>query len=256
MPFTGSHPAAVLPMIGGRIPASALVIGTLVPDLPYYFPIPVHPSATHAWHGVVGIDVVFGIALFLLWHLILVPPLLWGAPGALQRRIPDSLRNGGRITRSGDLVLVCLGLVIAGFTHVALDSLTHANMWPVMRIEYLSTPLAGLALYRWLHLVLSVLGLTLLAWYLARWWRQAALDGREEPIAVSLRWGIAGGFITISALGALRAAAHQWEPGLIATGQEALIAGIIAFFSILSLAVLVAAVVWHVAVELGQAPAG
>ena len=38
MPFTGSHAAAVLPFARSRLPASALVIGSVAPDLPYYLP--------------------------------------------------------------------------------------------------------------------------------------------------------------------------------------------------------------------------
>ena len=40
MPFTGSHPAVVLPLLRIGMPASALVIGSLTPDLPYYLPTP------------------------------------------------------------------------------------------------------------------------------------------------------------------------------------------------------------------------
>jgi len=36
VPFTGSHPAAVLPLLRTPLPSAALVIGSLVPDLPYY----------------------------------------------------------------------------------------------------------------------------------------------------------------------------------------------------------------------------
>ena len=39
MPFTGSHPAAVLPFLRSGLPPSALVIGSMAPDFPYYFQI-------------------------------------------------------------------------------------------------------------------------------------------------------------------------------------------------------------------------
>lgn len=258
MPFTGSHPAAVLPLPGHRIPASALVIGSLVPDLPYYLPVPVHVTLTHAWRGALGIDVVFGVALFLLWHLVLVPPLLWLAPGEVQRRVPGSMRNGGRITNAADLGVVCLGLVIGGLTHVALDMVTHDDMWPVMRIQALSTPMAGFALYRWLHLGLSVAGLALLAWYVRRWWRSAPLVGTVSPVAAALRWGGACLLLAISCLAGL-CAALPWTPeASLAASQDALIAGIIGFFSALSLAALAGAMVWHAALALGvvRPPAG
>ncbi|MEE2045837.1 DUF4184 family protein, partial [Nocardiopsis tropica] len=38
MPFTLSHVAAVLPLARTRLPPAALVVGSVVPDLPYYLP--------------------------------------------------------------------------------------------------------------------------------------------------------------------------------------------------------------------------
>jgi hypothetical protein len=68
LPFTGSHPAAVLPLLRTPLPASALVIGSLTPDLPYYVPIRLagfYPPVTlrgptHTLWGVLTLDVVIG----------------------------------------------------------------------------------------------------------------------------------------------------------------------------------------------------
>ncbi|WP_328421551.1 DUF4184 family protein [Micromonospora sp. NBC_00389] len=45
MPFTGGHVAAVLPLARSawRAP-SALVLGSMVPDLPYYLPLPLQAA--------------------------------------------------------------------------------------------------------------------------------------------------------------------------------------------------------------------
>jgi hypothetical protein len=39
VPFTGSHPAAVLPFLRTPLPASAPVAGTMAPDIPYHLPL-------------------------------------------------------------------------------------------------------------------------------------------------------------------------------------------------------------------------
>lgn len=39
MPFTGSHPAAVLPLLRWGLIPSALVIGSMSPDLGYFLPL-------------------------------------------------------------------------------------------------------------------------------------------------------------------------------------------------------------------------
>ena len=49
MPFTGSHPAAVLPLLRTPLPASALVAGSVAPDIPFYLP-GTHPGRWGAEH--------------------------------------------------------------------------------------------------------------------------------------------------------------------------------------------------------------
>jgi hypothetical protein len=82
MPFTGSHPAAVLPLIGTPLPSSALVIGSMSPDLPYYLPLTTASWPTHTAVGIVGIDLLLGGSAWLLWHGLLSAPALDHAPGA------------------------------------------------------------------------------------------------------------------------------------------------------------------------------
>ncbi|MCA0145941.1 DUF4184 family protein [Blastococcus sp. LR1] len=60
MPFSGSHPAAVLPFLRTPPSASALVAGSLAPDIPYYVPLDL-PWRTHTALAVVTTDVVLGL---------------------------------------------------------------------------------------------------------------------------------------------------------------------------------------------------
>ncbi|MGY1732216.1 DUF4184 family protein [Geodermatophilus sp. SYSU D01045] len=59
MPFTGSHPAAVLPLLRTGLPASALVAGSLAPDLLFHLPVDTGVR-THTALAVVSTDVVLG----------------------------------------------------------------------------------------------------------------------------------------------------------------------------------------------------
>ncbi len=52
MPFTPSHAAAVLPFLRTPLPASALVIGSIAPDLPFHLPVD-FPWRTHTAQAVV-----------------------------------------------------------------------------------------------------------------------------------------------------------------------------------------------------------
>ena len=86
MPFTPSHAAAVLPFLGTPLPASALVIGSVAPDLPYYLPVEL-PWDTHTASAVVTVDLLLGALAWVVWHALLAEPALAGAPGALRSRL-------------------------------------------------------------------------------------------------------------------------------------------------------------------------
>ena len=89
MPFTGSHPAAVIPLLGTGLPASALVIGSMSPDIPYYFPFSTASWPTHSWLGMFTIDPLIGLAAWLLWHGLLSAPALAYAPPDVRCRLTD-----------------------------------------------------------------------------------------------------------------------------------------------------------------------
>ena len=72
MPFTLSHPAAVLPLRtrAPALPFTALVIGSMTPDAEYYLPFEPFPRRlTHAFVGVPTVDLVLGIAMLVAVQL-------------------------------------------------------------------------------------------------------------------------------------------------------------------------------------------
>src|SRR5665647_1712812 len=68
--------------------ASALVIGSMSPDIPYCLPLFVGSEATHSPVGVVSIDVLLSLAVFMAWHGFLTRPAIDCAPAAVRGRIP------------------------------------------------------------------------------------------------------------------------------------------------------------------------
>ncbi|NUP44592.1 MAG: DUF4184 family protein, partial [Streptomyces sp.] len=92
MPFTFSHPAAVLPLLPGGRPrgplvASALVAGSLAPDVPYFTESLVHGTFrygefTHSLLGVPTADVAIAALLAAGWHWLLREPLVALLPAA------------------------------------------------------------------------------------------------------------------------------------------------------------------------------
>ncbi|OEV34905.1 hypothetical protein HS99_0034890 [Kitasatospora aureofaciens] len=81
MPFTLSHPAAVLPLLRaagerGPLVASALVAGSMAPDVPFFAEsllpgVYGRGGLTHAWWAVPTLDVAIAGALVAGWHGLL-----------------------------------------------------------------------------------------------------------------------------------------------------------------------------------------
>ncbi len=246
VPFTGSHPAAVLPLLRLGLPASALVIGSVAPDLPYYFDLPLTAAQTHSLTGVLGANLILGVCAYLLWHLLLVPPLIWAAPANLQRRIPDRLRAGPRLSTAGDLARVSLALAIGALTHVLWDAFTHAGMLGPRMMPWLDSVVHGLQLFRWLHVVSSIIGLACLVWVAVRWWPGAPTIGSIAPIRPAVRWGLALALLGWAFLATAQLAATRvLAPGRVGR-QVLLIDSVVEFLSTVALGLICAAVVWHV----------
>ena len=170
MPFTLAHPAAVLPLRGGRyLRTVPLVIGAMVPDLHYYLPwmFGRFMFDTHGFAGSVTTDVLAGylilVAVYLLRH-----PLT-----ALLSARARWLCLSALAPFSGDRrawIFAPLAIVLGAWSHLLWDSFTHNDGWIVHRVAALSAtvtvgPYTG-TVYHVLQYLSSVFGLIVLAiWY-------------------------------------------------------------------------------------------
>jgi hypothetical protein len=109
--------------------ASALVIGSVSPDLPYYLPVFVGSEVTHSLVGVVSIDVLLSLVIFMAWHGFLTQPAVDCAPAALRGRIPSQAVHPVRTRLSSPrrVLLVLVSASLGAATHVVWDSFTHAG---------------------------------------------------------------------------------------------------------------------------------
>jgi len=177
MPFTGSHPAAVLPLVRLGLPPSALVIGSMVPDLPYYLPAPVGSGTTHSLTGVVAADPLLGLAVLAVWHALLAPFAVAIGPAAFRGRLhPPTPRHARPAIRA---VLLVVALAAGAATHVAWDSFTHIGRWGPAHIAWLAESHAGVPGYRWAQYAGGVVGAAAIALWLARWWRTTPATARR-----------------------------------------------------------------------------
>src|SRR5258706_3628674 len=131
MPFTFSHPAAILPLhsrLKEWIPLSALVVGSMVPDTAYYLPMPEHfKENAHTLMGTFTSSLPVGILVLLLVYWI-GEEVVFLLPSPHR----EALRGKPRVpTHPSGALLAVLGIAIGTWTHVLWDSFTHEGMWVV-----------------------------------------------------------------------------------------------------------------------------
>jgi len=176
MPFTASHPAAVLGLARWGLPPSALVIGAVAPDLPMVLPLPAVVHFAHTPGGIVTIDLAIGLVVFVVWQALLAPVLIVVAPHGWRVRLPDNAPAGLRFhfRRLRQVALVLAAVVIGALTHVLWDTFTHDWMWGPAHIPWLATRHGPLMGYEWVRWLSDAAGMTIVTGWILRWWRNAA----------------------------------------------------------------------------------
>jgi hypothetical protein len=207
VPFTASHPAAVLPLVRrGHWVTAGLVTGSVAPDLPSFVPLGLTHDQTHPPTAILWPDGLLAVGLLLAWWVLLRPGLapLWpqaaGRSGPAGWRDPALRRDPAAVVRwTGWLALSELvGLA----THLGWDAFTHADGYVVRRWAPLQGDVAGHLLVNWLQAASSVLGLAVVAAYLAVQWRRHPPPAVVEHVGPRLRTVIVAAALAVAATSA------------------------------------------------------
>ncbi|HEX4998939.1 MAG TPA: DUF4184 family protein [Terriglobia bacterium] len=185
MPFTFSHPAAAVPLrrwLGRYGVLSALVIGSITPDLPYFFSNRLPGKASHSFSGLFWFCLPVGLIVYAFFHAILKRPLITLLPEGLRERITATTRPTA--ARPPNWIGVAISLVAGAATHDLWDAFTHFDGFVVLAIPLLQTVLFSVdnyhvRVYTLLQHGSTVAGLALLAF----WFRQWAATGSAAPIS-------------------------------------------------------------------------
>lgn len=191
MPFTFAHPAAVLPLRRFRFLLTLpLVIGSLVPDVPYYFPHRIAQlwNDTHTLDGSFFICLPLGMALLVAVVLLREPLTVLMSP----RVRAASLRSVEEFARRPmHWPIALLSLLIGTWAHIGWDSFTHPDGWMTMRVAALGSPISLLGwdttMSHLLQYVSSVVGLVAVGVWIGRAIRRTPAPAGPEPVAPRVR---------------------------------------------------------------------
>jgi hypothetical protein len=132
VPVTLAHPAVVLPLRGLGLPLAAMVIGSMVPDLPLFTRWLTAYWFTHSWAGVVTVDLAITLLLLVFWDRLGRDALVDTAPALVRDRLPARVRIGRRAW-----LLAPLAAVLGSASHVVWDAFTHGGRWGVEHVAWL-----------------------------------------------------------------------------------------------------------------------
>ncbi|MFD6447594.1 DUF4184 family protein [Promicromonospora sp. NPDC060204] len=230
MPFTLSHPAAVLPLLRRPFSAAALVAGAVAPDLPYFArstPVPVsaqswyepflNATTSHSLVGAVTVSLPYALALYGFLRVARRPvgallPAVVRADAA-GAGAPRATAPGALLARTG---WVLLSLVIGIATHLVWDSFTHGDGWVVTHVSLLSaTAFGDLTWARLLQHVSTVMGLVVIAVYL--WRRRERMPGWGAARQGTAAWRTTRrglwAVVAVAVVGAVLGTLRWWSAG-------------------------------------------
>ncbi len=210
MPFTLSHPAAVLPLrrFCPRLSFAALLIGSIVPDIGYYIPGLAAHRQTHSLAGIVFPGLPIGLLLLALLHL-LKRPLCFVLPQPHRDALTPLAAEPRRRTGLASPFIAAASVLLGAWTHLVWDGFTHRGRWGPQHLPFLNDPallIGGQAipLYEWLQWLSSMAGGLILLWAYRSWLRQQArpaesgVDSGEELWRYFLLGGLGLAAITAS----------------------------------------------------------
>ncbi len=131
MPFTFSHPAAVLPL--SLIPkkwisVTGLVIGSITPDFEYFFRMEQDSMYSHTYGGIFWFDLPLGLFLVYLFNYLIRKDFIENLPVFLNTRFSKFSTFRRDLTSIKNLLFILFSLFLGILSHIIWDKLTHKTV--------------------------------------------------------------------------------------------------------------------------------
>jgi len=190
LPFTLSHPAAVVPLRRFLV-LSALVVGSMAPDFHYFLILAPIGHFGHTIKGIFVFCLPVGLAVLWVFQTVFKHPLISLAPERHQQRLV-SLSAPFRWGPAPRFLLILFSLLIGAVTHIAWDAFTHGRGLMVRNFPDLRSPVfedfgTERPLYNVLQHGSSLAGLALLAWWYRRWLERTPPQSVPPDMRMSAR---------------------------------------------------------------------
>lgn len=209
MPFTLAHTVAALPLRRSRLVLSALVVGTMAPDLEYFVRLKPGGGWGHTIPGALLLSLPFGLVVLWLFHNFAKAPVVALLPNGVQRRLGPCLQPF-QFLGLRRFLLIVLSLLAGIATHIVWDSFTHSHNWVYHHFRFLHRELVVpwfhlMPMYAFLQMFSSVAGVLILGFWVRSWYRATppAPEPFETPMASAPKALILTVIVMVSLAGGL-----------------------------------------------------
>jgi hypothetical protein len=165
MPFTFSHPAAVLPL--GFLPRrfismTGLIAGSMAPDFEYFLRMRSLSFYSHTWLGILWFDLPLTIFLAFIFHQLVRNKLIDNSPLFITRRLVVYKSFDWKKHFMANFLVVIVSIIIGAASHILWDRFTHEGKIFIHVIDQVENDfiIAGYSFsrYRMLQDVSSMIG--------------------------------------------------------------------------------------------------
>lgn len=128
MPFTFSHPAAVLPFTyfpKRWFSLTGLIVGSMAPDFEYFLRMNGYSHYSHTWLGLFWFDVPITIIIAFTFHLLIRDPLIDNLPLFLKKHFIVFEKFDWTKYFKKNFLAVISSTMIGTATHIIWDGFTH-----------------------------------------------------------------------------------------------------------------------------------
>jgi hypothetical protein len=226
MPFTLAHPAAAIPLrrvLGSYAVPSALVIGSLAPDLSNFLPVRIPRGETHSLAALFWFCLPVGLAVYLAFHGFVKRPLVSLLPSYLRRRLIPVAEPSHTFPAASPAGVV-VSLLAGASTHILWDGVTHSGVPLARSLGVLLQPLGATGAFgeNALQLLSTALGFLVLGIFSLRWLLRATPSATDRAFVITprVRAGLLALLLLAWGLLALPAAAPFLRHGLTPRGLE------------------------------------
>ncbi|MFY8091829.1 MAG: DUF4184 family protein [Chitinophagaceae bacterium] len=164
MPFTFAHPAIILPLSKNKkLPLSALIIGSLIPDFEFYFQLREVEQIGHDTIGIILFDIPAGFLMLFIYHHYIRIYLRTILPDVVLYKCNTLVYNFKSNQKNLFSLNNLLALLIGITSHLFLDLFTHHYSFLITYVPQLKETIGffnySMPLFQVNQILLSIVGL-------------------------------------------------------------------------------------------------